>query len=672
MNRFLVILLLAAVSLLAAPGTLHAQLPYRTDYFERNLSMWMRIQPIYVPAAAAANGAQFTEPVDLQVGADDKVYVADKGAGKVVVLGNDSTPIRSIGAEEGPGRLSAPEGLFVTPEGIVYVADSGNQRIAVYGKDGSFIREYKKPLDASLKQEPFVPVKLVVDRRGVMYVALNSSYQGLMRLNADGEFMGYFGANKAQQTVLNWLKKLILNKEQLSKELANLPSPITNVALDRDGFIYTATAGSFGQGAIRKLNAGGVDTFKNKTLEHGQGIVDVAIDSDGFLYNVDLESARVNIYDRNGEALFSFGLVDNETQQYGVLGFPTSLGVDSQDGIWISDSRIGTVHKFVRTEFGSDVMKALALYIDGKYEQSKPYWERVFARNDMYNGTFQGLGKVYLHENKYDEALSFFKTSFDTQGYSNAFWEVRLEWLQRHFVWLAAAAAAVYLLWILVPRGIRKLFHDRRTLPPYWHQQLADLRNFGYVMIHPYQGFYRLKEARVSSWIIILILAVVLAVKVSSINSTGFLFYPAEKSHIDLIRSLGMFVLPWVTWIIANYLVCSVKDGEGKFREVVQGSTYALAPYLFFSVPITVLTNIVTLDERMIVDSLNSVMYLWMGVMFIVMTQVIHQFDFLETLKNTAITVFAIATIWLFAFIVFGLSYNLYDFFYQLYKEATF
>jgi hypothetical protein len=58
--------------------------------------------------------------------------------------------------------------------------------------------------------------------------------------------------------------------------------------------------------------------------------------------------------------------------------------------------------------------------------------------------------------------------------------------------------------------------------------------------------------------------------------------------------------------------------------------------------------------------------------MFIVMTQVIHNFDFLETLKNIAITVFAIGTIWLFAFIVFGLSYNLYDFFYQLYKEVTF
>lgn len=669
MKRFLLFLLLAATFMLAAPEAIYAELPYRTSYYDSNQATWLRIQPVYAPAET--KGTRFVEPMDLQVGADDKVYVADKGANKVVVLDNDGALLLSIGAEEGESMLSAPEGLFVTPDGLIYVADSGNQRIAVFGADGSFVREYKKPESTFLEQEHFVPVKLVVDRRGVMYISLNSSYQGLLRMNEDGEFMGYFGANKAQQTVLNWLKKLILNKEQLSKELASLPRPITNVALDGDGFIYTATAAGFGQGAIRKLNAGGVDAFKNKTLVNGHGIVDVTSDSNGFLYNVDMDSARVNIYDQNAEALFAFGLIDNETQQYGVLGFPTSIGVDSKFGVWISDSRTGTIHKFVRTEFGSDVMNALTLYVEGKYEQSKPYWDKVYARNDMYNGVFQGLGKVYLHESDYDTALSFLKTAFDTEGYSKAYWQIRLDFLQKHFIWLAASAAVFLLLLRFGGSAVRKWL-KHRPLPLSWQRPLGDLRNLWYVMLHPYHGFYRLKEARVAPWIIILILTAAVAVKILTIYYTGFLFHPVELSQINLFGSLGLFTVPWITWIIANYLVCSVKDGEGKFREVIQGSAYALAPYLFFSIPTLILSNIVTLDERVIVDSLNTVMFLWMGVMLIVMTQVIHNFDFLESLKNIAITVFTIGTIWLFAFLVFGLSYNLYDFFYQLYKEVTF
>lgn len=669
MKRFLIFLLLAATSMLVAPEAIYAELPYRTTYYDSNQSSWLRIQPIYTPAET--KGARFIEPVDLQVGEDDKVYVADKGSSRVIVLDNDGALLLTIGEEEGAGMLSAPEGLFVTPEGIVYVADSGNQRIAVFGADGSFLREYKKPESTFLEGEHFVPVKLVVDRRGVMYVSLNSSYQGLLRMNEAGQFMGFFGANKAQQTVLNWLKKLILNKEQLSKELASLPRPITNVAIDDDGFIFTATAAGFGQGAIRKLNAGGVDAFKNKTLVNGHGIVDVASDSKGFLYNIDMFSGGINIYDQNGEALFEFGFIDNETQQYGVLGFPTSIGVDSKYGVWISDSRTGTIHKFVRTEFGSDVMNALALYLEGKYEQSMPYWDRVYARNDMYNGTFQGLGKVYLHENNYEDALSFLKTAFDTKGYSKAYWQIRLDFLQQHFVWLAVSIAAFLLLLKYGTRAIRKRF-ERRPLPEKWQRPLGDLRNLWFVMLHPYHGFYRLKEARVAPWIIILILTATVAVKIGTIYYTGFLFHPVELSQINLFGSLGLFIVPWITWIIANYLVCSVKDGEGKFREVIQGSTYALAPYLFFSIPTLLLSNIVTLDERVIIDSLNTIMFLWMGVMLIVMTQVIHNFDFVETLKNIAITVFTIGTIWLFAFLIFGLSYNLYDFFYQLYKEVTF
>ena len=347
MKKWITLLLALAAFMLAEPGTMYAQLPYTTSYYDSNQANWFRIQPIYTPTDAYT--ARLGEPVDLQVGPDDRVYVADKELNQVVVLNNDGSLLRTIGDAKGQGRLDAPSGVFVTPDGSVYVADSGNQRIAVFDANGKFAREYKKPDTNLMDTEQFVPNKLVVDRRGVMYIALNSSYQGLVRLNVQGEFMGYFGANKAEQTLLNWLKKHMLNKEQLAKEKASLPRPITNVSMDNDGFIYTATAGDFGQGAVRKLNAGGVDAFKNKTLEHGHGIVDVAIDANGLLYNVDLDSERINLYDRTGKALFSFGLVDKDTQQYGVLGFPTGIGVDSHDSIWISDSRTKTLHKYVRT-----------------------------------------------------------------------------------------------------------------------------------------------------------------------------------------------------------------------------------------------------------------------------------------------------------------------------------
>jgi streptogramin lyase len=668
MKRLLVLLLLAAMTWLAVPNTTYARLPYVTSYFDKNTSTWSFLQAIYKPEAAF--GGEFGEPVDLHIGPDDKVYVADKKNDAIYVLDNAGNLIQTIGSEDGPGSLSSPEGVFVTPEGKVYVADSGNQRIAVFEADGTFSREYKKPETNLLAAENFVPIKLVVDRRGVMYIDMNSSYQGLVRLSPEGDFMGYFGANKAQDSLLNWIKKLILNKQQLAQQVPSLPKPIANVSIDNDGFIYTSTGGTFGVAGIRKLNAGGIDAFKGREVQHTQGVKDVVIDENGFMYNVDQDFGRVSIYDKAGDILFDFGFTDVNTQQYGVFGFPTSIGIDSKDNIWVADSGTKTIHKFQRTEFGNDVMNALVLYYDGKYEESKPYWERVYNRNELYTSIYEGLGKVYLEEQDNTKALDFMKEAYDTKGYSKAFWSIRLEWLQHNFIGLIAGLIVFYLLLRYIPRGIRKLL-QRWPLPESTKRPLADLRNFFHVMIHPYDGFYRLKEARVSPWIIILLLAAVVIMKIMTIYWTGFIFHPVNLAYVNVTRELQFFVLPWVTWIIANYLVCSIKDGEGRFREVVQGSTYALAPYLVFSVPILILSNVLSLDESVLIHALSTVMVLWMVVMFFVMTQVIHNFDFVETIKNSLITVFTIATIWLFGFIIFGLSFNLYDFFIQLYKEVS-
>jgi len=669
MKRMVLLLLLASIACLSLSEAVHAELPYRTFYFDKNQSTWLRLQPIYEPSDMS--GVKLTEPVDLQIGPNDNVYIADKSAGRIVVLSQDGEVLQTFGDEEGDGALNSPEGLSVTADGTVYVADSGNQRIAVFHPDGSFKREYKKPDSPLLADQHFVPIKIAVDRRGVMYVNLNSSYNGLLRMDSNGEFKGYFGANKAQQTVMSWVKQLILNKEQLAKESANLPRPISNVHIDKDGFLFTATAGGDGKASIRKLNAGGVDAFKGKIVPAAAGIVDAASDAGSFIYAVDSLIRGIVIFDETAEPLFYFGFVDKDTQQYGVIGFPTAIDVDSSNNIWIADSRIGTVHKFSRTEFGSDVMHALALYKEGRYLESEPYWNRVYARNDMYNGTFQGLGKVYLQKGEYDEALDYLKTAFDTEGYSKAFWQIRLQWLQQSFLLVAFIAVSLILLLLYGPRLIRRWLVKH---PPSkrWERPLYELKVFKNVMFHPYVEFYKLKEAKVSGWVVWLLLLGVLAVKICALYLTGFVFNPVETSQINLLTSLAIFIAPWVTWVIANYLVCSIRDGEGRFREVVQGSVYALSPYFFLSIPIILLSNVLTLEERIIIDSLQGVMLIWQAAMLIVMTQVIHNFDFTETLKNTAITAFTIGVMWLFLFIISGLSYNLYDFFYQLYKEATF
>ncbi|MBP1991805.1 YIP1 family protein [Paenibacillus eucommiae] len=665
--RIPMIVLVVCCLLALLPLPVHAGLPYDSYYMDSNSDTWRQSQAVYVPDQVIQ--LSFMEPVDLYIDDRDLAYVVDRAANQIVVMNRDGNKLLTVGDTEGQGALNAPEGVFVTGDGTIYVADSGNRRIALFSDEGKFLRAYMKPDSSYLTEEDyFVPSKLVVDKRGVMYIVLSGDNRGLFRMDGEGRYTGYFGANKAEQSYTNWVKRLVLNKEQLEKEEANLPQPIVNAAMDAFGFLYTATP--MAKSGIKKLNAGGVDAFHNRHTWHSVKIIDLAVDRDGFLYGIDFDSGTVTIYDPYGSALFAFGGIDAGTQQKGIFGYPTGIALSSRHDIWVTDSKTKQVLIFVRTGFGQDVLTGTKLYMQGRYEESKPYWEKVRMQNGMLSSIFQGLGKVDLAESKYAQAMDHFKEAYDVDGYSQAFWEVRLQWLQRYLIALLAALV-IFILAVRYTLNRFSRYAAKRQWPPKLVRYTKELKDMGSVLIHPYNGFYKMKERKVSFVVMLFILLFAVLVKIMRTYGTGFIFNPVDISMINVFSELAFFTAPWVTWVIANYLVCSVKNGEGRFHEVLQASVYALVPYLFFSIPILILSNVVVLEEQVLVTSLEQIMVIWLCVLFFVMTQVIHNFEFVETLKNSLITVFTVLIIWFFLFVASGLTYNVYDFLYQLQREVA-
>lgn len=297
----------------------HAQTPYHTWYLEEG-SDPQKVQHVYVPEFAVF-GADMTlrlsAPSDLFAAPDGNVYVADTGNNRIVVFSAAGEFVRSIGDED--GLLNQPEGVFVTEDGSIYVANTGDETIVKFRADGKLERVYDKP-DAPVLYEDyyFRPTKLVVDQRGVIYVVVKDTYQGLLRINPEGEFTGFFGANKASLTWLDRLKRFLLSKEQLAQEIANRPAAIQNITLDDEGFLYTTSSGSEQVGQIKKLNAGGVDAFRHKRFSF-HDLVDTAVDARGFLYAVSRENGTITLFDQTGQTLFMFGGSVSSSRQLGLL-----------------------------------------------------------------------------------------------------------------------------------------------------------------------------------------------------------------------------------------------------------------------------------------------------------------------------------------------------------------
>lgn len=673
MNLKKKIMLSLCLLFLLLPSVVTAQIPYDTFFIDIQTGQAIITQPLYAPDRIVDGnsiGTKLSGPSDIFIASNDYVYIVDTGNDRIVELDPSGKFVRSIGEKDGLGKLNKPEGVFVADDGTIYAANTGDQTIVKYNADGKAVQVFAKPESHLLLTDyHFLPTKLVVDSRGVMYIVVKDTYQGLFRMNAKGEFTGFFGANKTTLSWMDQFKRMILSKEQMAKEAAKRPNPIVNVTATPEHFMLTTTAGKE-DGQIKKLNAGGADAFKNKDFWEEQ-LIDVAIDQNGFMYGMDREFGMISIHEPNGTTLINFGQGHKNARQLGITSFPTSIAVNSSKQLWVADAALNMIQVFSRTSFGDTFLTAAKLYYDGDYEASKPYWEAVIRENGMLNIAYNGLGKAALQRGDYAEAIADFRKSQDALGYSDAFWNIRYEWLQRNFV--LALAVVIILVWGLhyASRKWRQ-YASSRTWPNSVQRYGAEIKDAVYVIVHPYEGFYRVKERNISWFVVVLLLLMAAGVHILSLFASGFVVNPFDLSRMNIKFSMGLMIIPWATWVVANYLVSTVKGGEGRFREVFQASTYALVPYIVMTIPIIILTNIIVYEEMIVVDLMKQVMWIWLIVLFFIMTQVTHNFDFMETLKIVLITLFTIAVIWIFFTIMTGLTINLLEFIKQFYREVTF
>ena len=660
--------LLAVLAVFLPTGIkVHAQAPYLT--VTQGPNGWLAYtQDAYEPGILLNLGLK--APEDLFV-YGDKLYVADTGTARIVVREGREI-VQEITAEE----LTSPSGLSVTDE-YLYVVDRETQKILIFEHDGTLLKELGKPSEKVFGENTsFAPVKIAVDKRGNLYVVSEGSTSGVMQLSIDGSFLGYFGSNRTNTSLMMILQRTFFTQEQLDKLFKNVPSSVANIAVDELGLMYTVTQGQNAaeQGqSVRKLSIAGADLIA--VNYYSGSFVDVAVDRNMNIYAIDTYGV-IYEYDSYGNLIFSFGYVDSEMQRVGLVSSAAAIDVSEDGVLYVLDKSKGIIQEYEPTDFAVKVHKGLSDYMDGKYAEAEINWEEIKQANTAFLFSYEALAKASFKRQDYTQAMEYYKVAGNVSGYSQAYWYARNEWIENNLVKVIFLLVGLFAVW----KVIRVINSRKHFLAPV-EKQMARVGNASFVqqlkllklmLKNPFDGYYSIHhEEKVSVVTATLLYLWLIVLQITNLYVTSYLFNQTDIAYVNLTSLIGQILLPLLLFVVCNFLVSTISGGEGKLKHVYCGTIYALSPYLLLMLPLQIISNMLTENERFFYEFGYGAIICWCGILLYLMVQEVHVYSVSEAIKNIVVTVITMLLFLLAAFTLYLLGQQLWQFVVSIYKEVA-
>lgn len=577
-----------------------------------------------------------TMPEDLFV-RGGYLYAADTGAGRIVRVDLSTGEKTEIGT----GILSLPTGVFATEQGEIYVADQNLKEVLVFDAGGVLLRTYGRPTSVTFgEQAQYQPTKVAVSNAGTLYIVSSGSFDGIIQLDASGEFLGYYGYNNVPMTALEVLQNIIFTEEQKARLFKKIPLAFYNLAMDEKGICYTITQKTKDE-PLKKHNIAGVNILPGGLWM--ENLADVCIGPDGLIFAVD-ETGYIYEMDNDGMVLFVLGGQAYSSERRGLCTLASGIASDENCTLYVMDKERGLVHTFIPTQYALQMHSAIRQYQDGEYGESQKTLQELgkIAGSTMMINYYMGNNQMQLHD--YAAAQESYQRAGDSSGYSDAFWEVRIDHISRWFGWGMLAIVlftAAGLLW-----GARK----KKPVEQYFYTdgkkagEIGLKKNLMFAFRffkHPFNSFYEVKigaRGTVMTGCILYLLAF-LAFGFYFVGQ-GFAFSQTNLNNTSPAYITMLFFLPVGLFVLASYMVSEINNGEGTFKKMFIGMAYSLVPLICLLPPLTLLTHVLTLSESFIINFGAIFIFAWTGVLLLLSIKEIHSYEPGEVALNIVLTLF--------------------------------
>ena len=194
-----------------------------------------------------------------------------------------------------------------------------------------------------------------------------------------------------------------------------------------------------------------------------------------------------------------------------------------------------------------------------------------------------------------------------------------------------------------------------------------------YIMAHPFEGFEDLRWKKAYNMkVSIVIVALFFIISVCEQLMTGFLFNTHYVKIFNIVPIVIQTIVLFITWVIGNWALCTLFDGEGTMKNICVNTAYALVPMLIGKVINIVLSNCLLRTESAFITFVTYLSIVWSVILLISGMKTVHQYTIPKTLLFMFITIFAMVVIIILLVLLVSLFQQVYVFVYSIYTELLY
>jgi len=196
------------------------------------------------------------------------------------------------------------------------------------------------------------------------------------------------------------------------------------------------------------------------------------------------------------------------------------------------------------------------------------------------------------------------------------------------------------------------------------------LKYWGYSLVHPFDGFFEIRFRGHGS----LLIATLLLIAYAVLNCLKFQYtgFPMNTNNIEEMDALSLFisvVSVVALFTVSNWTVTTLFNGKGTMKDIFIVVCYSLTVPIIGDALVTFASNFVTLDEVMILTSVQMLCYVYFAFLVIAGLTTIHEYGFGGSIMSIIMSIAAAAIILFIGILVFTMLERMISFFTSVAEE---